>query len=191
MQLHESHPDIKLSIDASERLADVARGEVDLAVRYGPPFQATGMRSLQLCDDRYIAVASPRWAAARDIPMPPMRLARERLLGYTWKNARLQGPTWGRWMAHAAVADFDEGQCVQFSEESHAIQAAIDGAGVALASDVLVGQDLRTNRLTQVCEATLQGLTFQCLSRASNLKVDAIRQVEDWLKTLMPRPHAE
>jgi LysR family glycine cleavage system transcriptional activator len=184
VRLQESHPDIRLSIDATERLADLAR--VDLAVRYGLPAKAPGVRHVHLYSDRYLPLASPAWAEAHACPLPAARLAGERLVTYEWKNARLQGPTWSRWMAAQGVSDFDDARCVQFSEESHAIQAAMDGAGVVLASDALVAHDLRAGRLRQVSDYTLEGFSYQCLSLEAHPKATAIRLVEEWLRSLLP-----
>jgi len=190
VQLQQSHPDIRLSIDATERLADISRGEVDVAVRYGPASTPPGMRAVHLYRDRYLPLASPQWASGRSTPLPAAWLAQERVISYSWKNPRLQGPTWSRWMAVQGVADFDEARCVQFSEESHAIQAALDGAGVVLASDVLVAHDVEAGRLVQVCDGTLEGFSYQCLSLESNPKLAGIRQVEEWLRSLLPAREA-
>lgn len=190
--LHDAHPEIQLTVDATERLADVARGEVDLAVRYGPPADAAspalapGLRAVPLYTDRYFACASPAWVAGRALPIAAAQLSNERLLSYAWKNPALRGPTWPRWMQHAAVAGFDEGRCVLFSEESHALQAAIDGAGVALVSNLLVSRDEAAGRLLRVCAESLDGLQYQCVSRADNPKIETLRRVEGWLAGLMP-----
>lgn len=188
VRLQQSHPDIRLAIDATERLSDLARGEVDLAVRYGPPSRRPGVRHVHLYSDRYLPLASPPWADTHPGPLPAERLADERLVSYEWKNARLQGPTWSRWMAAQGVTGFDDARCVHFSEESHAIQAAMDGAGVVLASDALVARDIDAGRLLQVSEFTLEGFSYQCASLESNLKSTAIRQVEEWLRSLFPGP---
>lgn len=186
VRLHELHPAIRLTIDATERLADVARGEVDVAVRYGLMATAPGLRVQHLYRDRYLPVASAQWANARSEALSAPNLAQERLLSYDWKNARLQGPTWVRWMAAQGVTEFDPDRCVQFSEESHAIQAAMDGAGVVLASDALVEHDMQTGRLVQVCGSTLDGFDHHCLSLETNPKSVAIHQVEEWLRSLLP-----
>jgi LysR family transcriptional regulator, glycine cleavage system transcriptional activator len=186
VSLQQSHPDIRLAISATERLADLARGEVDLAVRYGAAGPAAGLRRVHLYRDCYLPLASPSWAAHRPTPVPAGELMNARLVSYEWKNARLQGPTWTRWMATHGIAGFDEARCVQFSEESHAIQAAVDGVGVVLASDALVLHDLHAGRLVQVGVPALEGFTYQCLSLESNPKVAAIRQVEEWLRSLLP-----
>jgi len=191
VRLQQSHPDIRLAISATERLADLARGEVDVAVRYGARSTSPGVRNVLLYRDRYLPLASPSWAGQRPTPMLAAALTRERLVSYEWKNPRLQGPTWSRWMAAQGIADFDEARCVQFSEESHAIQAAVDGAGVVLASDALVMHDLAGGRLVQVSEPTLDGFSYQCLSLESNPKSAAIGLVEDWLRSLLPHAQSQ
>lgn len=189
-RLSAEHPDIRLTIDASERLVDVARGEVDVAVRYGPRQRPPGLHWSALSEDRYVAAASPQWLRDHEAPLEPRVLARERLLIYAWKNDRMVGPTWARWMEHAGVADFDDSACMTFSEESHAIQAAIDGAGVVLASDVLIAADLRAGRLVQVSDHALPGFEFQILVREDHPKSDTVRVLEQWLKQVVRGTHA-
>ena len=186
MRLHASHPDIRLSIQATEQLSDIHRGDVDIAVRYGPIASVGGVRVLPLFTDHYLPLASLEWSRGDIVPVSPEKLALQRLICFGWKNQRLGGPTWGSWMQAAGIHDFDDGGCLQFSEESHAIQAAIDGAGVVLASNALTLADVRSSRLVQVSQLTLPGLTFQCLSLEGNPKAVAIYAVEEWLRTLMP-----
>lgn len=188
VRLQKSHPDIRLTIQATEELADIRRSQVDMAVRYGPPSTPHDLRTLHLYSDRYLPVASPEWVEARVLPMRAHELAHERLISYDWKNSRLQGPTWARWMATQGIASFDDERCLQFSEESHAIQAALDGVGIVLASDALVAHEIRASRLVQVSGLALEGFSYQCLSLENNPKAAALRDVETWLRSLLPPP---
>jgi LysR family glycine cleavage system transcriptional activator len=186
VRLQQSHPDIRLTILATEELSDLRRSQVDMAVRYGPPSTHQDIRTLHLYLDHYLPLASPAWAEARHLPMRAEELAHERLISYDWKNSRLQGPTWARWMTTQGIPSFDDGRCLQFSEESHAIQAALDGVGIVLASDALVAHEIRASRLVQVSGPALEGFSYQCLSLESNPKVAALRDVETWLRSLLP-----
>jgi LysR family glycine cleavage system transcriptional activator len=179
-QFRQLYPAIALTVDASERLVDLRKSEADIAIRYGverpTPFQAQALYT-----DQYLAVASPSWLADSELPISAAVLAKKPLLGYQWKNANLQGPSWPAWMALAGIAGFDSTRYMAFSEESHAIQAALDGAGVALASSVLVDEELRSGRLVQVHPLGMQGFTYRALFRNDHPRIETITRVVNWL----------
>jgi LysR family glycine cleavage system transcriptional activator len=182
-QLRQLHPGIALRVEASERLADLRKAEADLAVRYGAE-RAQPLQSQLLYRDRYVPVASPAWLAGRAQPVPALQLAQSGLLDYTWKNAQLQGPTWAAWMEAVGIRGFDAGRCTGFSEESHAIQAALDGAGVALASTVLVGAELRRGRLVQVHPLGVPGFAWHAEFLQDHPRRVTVLQVVAWLAGL-------
>jgi LysR family transcriptional regulator, glycine cleavage system transcriptional activator len=183
-QLRQLHPGIALTVNASEKLVDLRKFEADLAVRYGPE-RARPVHSRLLYQDRYIPVASPAWVGTQPLPVAAQVLARSELLDYQWKNAHLQGPSWPAWMATAGITGFDAGRAIAFSEESHAIQAALDGAGVALASSVLVGPELRSGRLVQIHPLGLPGFAYHAEFVDEHPRAATIAKVVNWLSGLV------
>lgn len=181
--LREAHPDITLRVEATDKRADLRKAEADLAVRYGPE-RPQPFASQLLFRDRYVPIASPAWLRGRALPVPAQALASTDLLQHDWKNDSLQGPTWSDWMAAAGVTAFDEGRCIGFSEEAHAIQAALEGAGVALASTVLVASELLAGRLVQVHPLHLPGFAYQAEYLPSHPRLDAVQRVVAWLAGL-------
>jgi len=105
------------------------------------------------------------------------------LLGYQWKNSSLQGPTWPAWMAMAKSA-FDPGRYLGFSEESHAIQGALDGAGVTLASTLLIGPELRAGRLVRVHPLDMQGFAYHAEYLGDHARLSTVMKVVNWLACL-------
>lgn len=182
--LREAHPDITLRVEASEKLADLRKAEADICVRYGPE-RHQPFASHLLFRDRYVPVASPAWLGERALPVPAQALAASDLLHYDWKNASLQGPTWTAWMAATGIAGFDEGRCTRFSEEAHAVQAALDGAGVALASTVLVASKLKGGQLVQVHPVGLPGFAYQAEYLPTHPMMDAVQRVVSWAAGLV------
>jgi LysR family glycine cleavage system transcriptional activator len=135
--------------------------------------------------DRYVPVAAPAWLAERSLPIGASELAESDLLHYDWKNSSLQGPTWGSWMEAAGLRGFDTGRCIGFSEESHAIQAALDGAGVCLASTVLVGHELRTGHLVQVHPLGLNGFAYHAEYVDDHPRLPLVHKIVNWLGGLL------
>src|SRR5262249_57496449 len=56
-------------------------------------------------------------------------------------------PTWAKWFAVAGFADIDVSRGLHFNTTDHALDAAVEGAGVLLAHDLPSYDDLRTGRL--------------------------------------------
>lgn len=183
-QLRLLYPGIALTVNATEKIVDLRKAEADLAVRYGPE-RSRPLRSQLLYRDRYVAVASPAWVSAHPLPVSAQVLATSDLLGYQWKNAKLQGPTWSAWMAMAGIAGFDAAHYIGFSEESHAIQGALDGAGVALASTLLVGPELRGGRLVQVHPLGMQGFAYHAEFVDDHPRVHTVMKIVNWLAGLI------
>jgi LysR family transcriptional regulator, glycine cleavage system transcriptional activator len=176
------HPTIRLRIDAREALSDLRKAEADVAVRYSDdrpiPFQSTTLFS-----DRFIAVAAPSLLRERR-QLTAWDLLQLQTLSYVWRSATLRGPTWSDFMVLAGVGPHDPGRCHVFSEEGHAIQAAIEGAGVGLLSSALVARDLVEGRLVQAHPLSLPGFTFRAVFLADHPRLASIQKLTRWLSGL-------
>jgi LysR family glycine cleavage system transcriptional activator len=140
-RFYERHPEIDLRISASPDHINFARGDVDLAVRHGdgvwPELDTT-----RLMAEKVFPVCSPRLAGKLHDLKAPIDLRHQTLL-HSW-----QPDYWPRWFAAADAADaVDTTRGPVFSDHNNAIQAAIDGQGVALGRTALVGDDLLAGRL--------------------------------------------
>jgi LysR family glycine cleavage system transcriptional activator len=69
----------------------------------------------------------------------------------------------------------------RFTDESHAIAAAVAGQGCALLSRVLVEEDCEAGRLVQPFGPTLPGLGYYLLVLPQREHDDAVRAARDWL----------
>jgi LysR family glycine cleavage system transcriptional activator len=68
-----------------------------------------------------------------------------------------------------------------FSDESHAIQAAVAGQGVALLSVVLVADELAAGNLVQPFETTIPGMVYHLVEPSDRARTPQIKAVRDWL----------
>jgi LysR family glycine cleavage system transcriptional activator len=71
---------------------------------------------------------------------------------------------------------------LRFSDESHAIQAAVAGQGVALLSLSLVEDELMAGRLIQPFGPVVEGLTYHMLTVADRPMSHVITAAADWLR---------
>jgi LysR family transcriptional regulator, glycine cleavage system transcriptional activator len=147
----QKHPGYDVRLDASMRLVDLMREGVDIAVRYGAG-RYEGMRVDRLMDEVAIPVCSPRLLEGDNSLREPADLCRNTLLHHTAPYQDDSYPDWRMWLQAAGVGACDLGRGPTFSVASMAVQAAIDGQGVALVGDVLVADDIAAGRLVRPFE---------------------------------------
>lgn len=170
-----AHPDIDLHVHASDAPVDLNAGTADLAIRYGHGHYP-GVTATLLLEDRFAPVASPalRAVSRQDASQWP-------LIHFDWHRSLPVDLTWAAWMRANGHKPSDLAAGIRYSEESHAIQAAVAGQGVALLSLLLVEEELRMGLLEIVAEAVLKGMSYHVLKPGQRSVSDAVLAVEDWL----------
>lgn len=171
----ETHPDIDLHIHASNAPADLNAGTADLAIRYGHgQYPDVSVRLLR--EDRFAPVACPALlkASRQDASQWP-------LIHFDWHRPPPVDLSWSAWARKAGRNPADLSGGIRYSEESHAIQAAVAGQGMALLSLLLVEEELRTGLLHIVAEPMLDGLAYHVLKPVRRSVPEAVSTVEDRL----------
>lgn len=171
-----AHPNIDLRIMATEKVSSFHSDGIDLAVRQGsPPFGASLDVTL-LFKQSLIAVAAPRFAEEGDTLLDPETLAKQPKVHDTHDQ-------WPSYLAHLGVMD-QSPRHLRLSQTSLAVDAAIAGQGVALASRFLVAQDLESGRLVEVGVAwDADRNDFYVLMPRTAKGNDAVTKVITWLKS--------
>jgi len=141
----EAHPDIDLRVSASPQHIDFAREDIDLAIRHGDG-TAPGLHVMRLCAETLFPVCSPKLLTGRNALRTPADLRRFPLLHVDDRQSWNQ---WGQWLDFAGVRDIDLAHGPVLSQVSMAIDAAVDGQGVALARTALAAWDLIGGRLVR------------------------------------------
>jgi LysR family transcriptional regulator, glycine cleavage system transcriptional activator len=145
----EAHPQIDLRVSASMHHVDFAREDFDLAIRHGNG-QWPGLHVTRLCTEELFPVCSPKLLQGRSALRSPRDIKRHRLL-YTNSTAG-----WARWLDLAGVDGVDFKRGTLFNQSSIAIDAAIDGQGLALARTALASWDLICGRLVRPFRQALE-----------------------------------
>jgi LysR family glycine cleavage system transcriptional activator len=145
-RFRSAHPDVDVRLDATEKLVDFQRDNVDLAIRYGGGIYP-GLDSKRLFSQEIFPVCSPKLLEGPAPLEKPDELRRHTLLHLDWDLEDVTAANWRMWLLAAGIHDIDFTRGPVFSMTSLALQAAIEGQGVALASSVLAGDDLAAGRL--------------------------------------------
>lgn len=146
-----AHPGIDVRLDASTRLVDPRREDVDLCIRYGPGLYS-GLFVERLMAEEVVPVCSPALRRGPRGLHAPADLCRHVLLHYDAPRGGDGLPDWSMWLAAAGVKGCDVSRGPRFTMASMAVQAAIAGQGVALAGSVLVADDIAAGRLVKPFE---------------------------------------
>ena len=108
------HPDIEIRIDGTDRRVDVARGDADVALRYGPGGYR-GVRVDWLFGQVNTPVCSPALLSAAQPLRRPDDLRHHTLLHIDWKDAEA---SWRMWLRAAGLHDIDPTRGPHFTMES-------------------------------------------------------------------------
>lgn len=144
--LRRAYPGIDVRVDASLRLSDFDREDVDVGIRYGGG-DYPGLRVDRLLTEEIFPVCSPALLRGPHPLRQPADLRFHTLLHVDWAAHFESWPDWRMWLTTAGIYDIDAVRGPRFTQTGIALQAAIEGQGVALAGSVLVAHDLQTGRL--------------------------------------------
>ena len=137
-----AYPEIDVRVSASMEHADLVRDSVDLAVRHGTG-SWPGLHITRLCEEELFPVCSPRLVFGKRPLRAPADLARFPLLHLELRDA------WEEWLQAANVEGVNLGRGHIFNQASLAIDAAVDGQGIALSRSALSARDLLAGRLVR------------------------------------------
>ncbi len=148
--LLDTHPEIRVEIQASYDLVDLANEGVDLALRTGQLAGTPGYISQVLLSSPWCAYATPGYLARRGAPSSPESLAAHDLVGF--RNAatgrlgawRFQSPAAGGGVRH------DPDARIVFDDGSAAYDMACSGYGIVWAPEWLAIGDVRRGRVVEV-----------------------------------------
>jgi len=174
----EAHPDIDLRVSASPQHIDFAREDIDLAIRHGDG-AAPGLHVMRLCAETLFPVCSPKLLTGRNALRTPADLRRFPLLHVDDRQSWNQ---WGQWLDFAGVRDIDLAHGPVLSQVSMAIDAAVDGQGVALARTALAAWDLIGGRLVRPFDLEMPvPFAYWIVCPKPSAKLAKIVAFTDWL----------
>lgn len=174
-RFRDRHPDIDIRVATADEVVDIARADIDVAIRTGNG-NWRGLHVERLMKEDLSPVCSPRLLQDGPPLERPEDLRHHTLLHDTMEV------DWSTWLRASGVEGVDATRGPHFEHSYLVLQAAMAGEGVALGRTALVAEDLRSGRLVRPFELTLPlsyAYYFVCLPDSLNrLRVRAFR---DWL----------
>lgn len=184
--LTEAHPHIDLRIHAAHEPVALDGVTADLAIRYGDGHWP-GLVAEKLFDNAFVPTCSPGLNLT-----DPAQLPEHPLIHFRPQGASVTPLDWAGWQKRAAVPGLDVNAGLVFSDETHAIYAALGGQGVALMSRPLIADELAEGRLVQPFGPVLEGKPFYLVYPESRRDDPTIRAIRDWVMRVpggLCRPH--
>jgi LysR family transcriptional regulator, glycine cleavage system transcriptional activator len=180
----EANPGIEVRISASTHLVDFRREEVDMAVRYGRG-SWPGLRADWLMAENLFPVCSPALLGGAWPLRRPEDLEHHMLL-----HATISREDWQLWLTAAGLPTaLAQRRGLNFDQSFMALQAAIDGLGVALGRSPLVEADIAAGRLVVPFEIVIPAEAgFYVVAPSETADSPKIARFRDWLIASVARP---
>ncbi|MEZ5860642.1 MAG: LysR substrate-binding domain-containing protein [Geminicoccaceae bacterium] len=176
------HPGIELQLVATTRVIDLARDQVDLAIRHGRG-AGLGVEAELLLDERALPGPHPAISSPASGETPSEALGRVRLI----VSARFPNE-WEEWARARGLPPPSQQGAIGLDGIEQALQVAESGHGVAMGRRPVVDEHLARGALVAPFgEGDLTGAAY-FLCRPPDIEVtSAVRQVQRWLHGLARR----
>ncbi|MCW5623510.1 MAG: LysR family transcriptional regulator [Burkholderiales bacterium] len=175
-RFHDAHPQIAVRLDTSTALVDLQHdASVDLVIRYGQG-DYPGLHCHCRLAETFGVYGAPALVASVADGAPPR-------ITVHWKDSSLYDTSWQAWCAMAGEDDRVGATPVRaYDEEYYALQAAIAGQGLVLASSVMVSDSVRSGLLVPYRpEIRVPGAAYSALGVPGRERHPPVRAFVEWL----------
>ena len=172
--LRQRQQTLDLRFHVSHRPEALDGVTADVAIRYGHGHWP-GLVADKLFDTTFIPACSPSLKLRRRADLP-----RHTLLHFAPHGAAVD-IDWRAWQKQARVPGLDVTAGPAFSDETHAVAAALAGQGVALMGSLLVRSELEAGLLVQPFGPELRGQPFHLVYPVQRRDDPLVRAVREWL----------
>lgn len=189
-----ARPEIDTRIVAGLAIVDLEAEGIDVAIRFGDPRRIESADRTRLSVERLVEesvtpLVSPNLASglangsangsanAADLAGLPL------IHDDSLRAVSPDVPDWAAWLSAAAISGVDPARGLRFSNADHALQAAMDGAGIVLGRRVLAAPDIAAGRLLAPFPLALSsGLWFHFVTPLTRRADPAVAAFAEWMR---------
>jgi len=174
---YKQHEEFNVSVEASDLPINLARTNIDVAIRYGEGGY-DDLHSQMLFTDLVTPVCAPQLLKNLTKPIDLLSVSR---LNYHWTGFSDRDPNWGKWFRAAGVPDADLDQAPVFSEEHMVLAEAIAGQGVGLVGIVAAADAIQRGALVRPFPVALENRSYYFVCQPHVLNLRKIVAFRDWI----------
>jgi DNA-binding transcriptional LysR family regulator len=141
------YPDLKLDIDLSDRLVDLATDGIDVAIRIGRHAASTNVISRRLGSIPLEICASPDYLKRLGTPTSPQELSKHQTMSYSYLST---GDNWTLNNGQGRTETVRVRPSVHANNGDILRELAIDGNGIILQPSFIVEKDIAAGRLMRI-----------------------------------------
>ena len=186
LRLHrfqEQHPEVDVRISATDAIVDLAKGDFDIAIRYGAG-RYSGLEVELLLKNEVFPACSPQLLANGPPLRTPGDLPAHALIHDQAVERDPLVPTWSMWLKAAGVTNVPAITGLSFNNMHLALDAAISGHGVVLAQSTIAAADLAAGRLVRLFSLALPDqFAYYIVTASGALERPKVRAFRDWLRS--------
>lgn len=181
---YERYPEIEVRFDTAMRFVDIARGEVDLAIRFGSG-RYSGLRTERLLEEWVLPLCAPALCQGDFELLHATDIVRFPLLHLKGETADPSWITWHGWAENQGLegARFEEGPV--FTQSATALQAAVEGQGIALCGITYALDEILAGKLCAPCGTNCAVRTeyaYDIVYTQTRAERHTIRAFRRWIK---------
>ncbi|WP_177408764.1 LysR substrate-binding domain-containing protein [Pseudomonas sp. Irchel s3f7] len=176
-RFYAQHPTINIRLDTHCEVIDLHQdASVDLVVRYSLD-DYPNLYGLCLFDESFGVYGSPEQVDLASHRTPT-------LISVRWQNSKLYAHGWEAWCARSGETWLTGQPAVrEYDEEHYALQAAIAGQGLVLASNILVSESVASGLLVAYRgEVQVDGAGYSALCVPGRERHPPVRAFFAWLR---------
>ncbi|WP_229704475.1 LysR substrate-binding domain-containing protein [Gemmobacter aquaticus] len=172
----DTHPELEVRLDGTNEPTDFNRELVDVEIRHGDG-RWPGLFVEGLGPENFVPVCAPSLAA-------PASLTPEQVMQFRLIRSVKSQAQWPRWLSDAGVQHDFDWKAVLFDRSHMAIDAACDGMGIALESNLMMWRELRDGLLVNPVRGApgIRLTTQWIVCPTDHLRLKRVRVFLDWLR---------
>ncbi|MEZ8824506.1 LysR substrate-binding domain-containing protein [Vibrio amylolyticus] len=183
MAFQQTYPKIEVELTSSiKHVYEPDFDSFDAVISYGQVPKRTTLTSQLLFEEKLAPICRPEHIQDQDKQSNrSFVIDSERLSQYTWLHANTEQSDWGLWLKHIKNEKLSSSSNQHFATLDQAMNAALQGFGIAIGDITLAAQDLELARIVRVSEETVLSGSGYHLIQPKNRQSSELSSLIQWL----------
>ena len=181
------HPDLRLDVDLTDRMVDLATEGVDVALRIGQQPATTNVISRRLAPVAMVICASPDYLKRHGCPAVPSDLTHHQTLSYSYLST---GESWNLVDRQGQATSVRINPIVRANNGDVLRELAVQGLAIVLGPAFIVEDDIATGRLVPILEGwSMTGFSLYAIYLSRKFLPAKVRVFINYLEEVSRAQH--